>query len=117
MTGIRKKDLKQFKELLLVAKNKILEQFDFDKEQINDLSKKEIGDIVDKAFYAYEKSKTIDMLEKEKKNLQAIEHALIRVEKSTYGKCLLCGKGLDIKRLQAIPWATSCINSAECLNK
>ncbi len=100
--------------MLLSAKAKVLEQLDFDKDQLHDLSKKEIGDIVDRAFYLYEKNKTIEISEKEKEQLEAIDFALLRIEKNTYGKCFKCGKDIAHKRLEAIPWATKCVNPDQC---
>lgn len=35
--------------------------------------------------------------------------ALDRIEKGTYGKCLNCGKEIDKKRLDAIPFTRYCI--------
>ena len=106
---MKKKDLDFFKKILLSAKEEVLKQLVFDKEQFRDLSKKEIGDVVDKAFYLYEKNKAIELLEKEKKRLESIDFALLRIDKSAYGKCFRCGKEIDRKRLEIVPWATMCV--------
>lgn len=42
--------------------------------------------------------------------LQAIDSALGRIEKGTYGKCEHCGNSIDVKRLQAYPEAKFCQN-------
>ncbi len=109
---MKKKDLEHFKKLLLSSREKILEQLNFDKEQLQDLFKKEIGDIVDKAFYQYEKNRTLDISEKEKEKLRAIGRALIRIEKKSYGKCFVCKEEIDKKRLEAIPWTLTCLEHA-----
>jgi DnaK suppressor protein len=41
--------------------------------------------------------------------LAAIDAALKRVEEGTYGICERCGKPIDDARLEALPYATKCI--------
>jgi DnaK suppressor protein len=41
--------------------------------------------------------------------LGAIESALARVEAGTYGMCERCGQAIANERLEALPWATKCI--------
>ncbi|MDX6514567.1 MAG: DnaK suppressor protein, partial [Gaiellaceae bacterium] len=42
--------------------------------------------------------------------LSAIDAALERIEAGTYGLCTRCGKPISIERLEALPWATLCID-------
>ena len=42
--------------------------------------------------------------------LAAIDAALERIEAETYGTCQNCGKPIGDDRLQAIPYATQCID-------
>jgi RNA polymerase-binding protein DksA len=42
--------------------------------------------------------------------LQAINSALTRMESGTYGRCQSCGQPISPERLEAIPWATRCID-------
>ena len=46
--------------------------------------------------------------------LEAIDAALLRIEDGTYGKCVNCGAQIPEERLEAMPWATLCI---ECKRK
>jgi DnaK suppressor protein len=41
--------------------------------------------------------------------LAAIDSALARVEAGTYGNCDRCGEVIGRERLEALPWATKCI--------
>jgi RNA polymerase-binding transcription factor DksA len=41
-----------------------------------------------------------------------IRTALERIENGTYGICVTCGDKINAKRLQALPYATQCINCA-----
>lgn len=42
--------------------------------------------------------------------LQEINSALTRMEAGTYGRCQNCGQPISPERLEAIPWATRCID-------
>jgi len=42
--------------------------------------------------------------------LTAIDDALTRIDAGTFGKCLTCGKEIDRDRLEALPYATQCID-------
>jgi len=42
--------------------------------------------------------------------LAAIDAALVRLESGTYGMCVECGNAIDDDRLEAIPYATKCID-------
>jgi DnaK suppressor protein len=44
--------------------------------------------------------------------LREIERALRRIEDGTYGNCGACGKAVDQRRLQAVPYASLCIACA-----
>jgi RNA polymerase-binding protein DksA len=42
-----------------------------------------------------------------------VRMALFRIEKGTYGTCSECGKQIGLKRLEARPIATRCIDCAD----
>jgi DnaK suppressor protein len=42
--------------------------------------------------------------------LAQVEAALQRLDNGTYGKCVQCGKDINPRRLEALPWATLCID-------
>jgi RNA polymerase-binding protein DksA len=42
--------------------------------------------------------------------LAAIDAALARIENGTYGSCARCGKPIAVERLEALPYATLCID-------
>jgi RNA polymerase-binding transcription factor DksA len=41
--------------------------------------------------------------------LKDIDRALRRIREGTYGKCAICGRDIDEKRLEAVPYAVECI--------
>ncbi|KRG35072.1 MULTISPECIES: TraR/DksA C4-type zinc finger protein [unclassified Psychrobacter] len=48
-----------------------------------------------------------------RQSLIYVENALSRIENGTYGKCEVCGKQIEEQRLQALPYATLCMEHAE----
>jgi RNA polymerase-binding transcription factor len=44
--------------------------------------------------------------------LAAVDAALVRVADGTYGVCEVCGKRIAPERLEAIPWAATCVSCA-----
>ena len=50
------------------------------------------------------------ILDNENELLVEVQQALARIENGTYGICSNCGQPIPEKRLEAIPWATLCVN-------
>lgn len=48
-----------------------------------------------------------------RQSLIYVENALSRIENGTYGKCEVCGEQIEEQRLQALPYATLCMEHAE----
>jgi RNA polymerase-binding protein DksA len=48
--------------------------------------------------------------ENEMRVLAAIDAALKRIDEGTYGRCERCGQEMEEERLEALPWATLCID-------
>lgn len=48
-----------------------------------------------------------------RQSLIYVENALGRIENGTYGECEVCGKVIEEKRLEALPYATLCMEHAE----
>jgi RNA polymerase-binding transcription factor len=48
--------------------------------------------------------------ENEARVLTAIDAALGRIDDGTYGRCERCGREIEAERLEALPWATLCID-------
>ncbi len=49
--------------------------------------------------------------------LTEVEDALKRIEDGTYGRCVVCGRYIPEKRLEAIPWAARCVEDQEQLEQ
>jgi len=47
-----------------------------------------------------------------KQSLTYVNNALSRIENGTYGECTVCGEDIEDKRLEAVPYATLCMEHA-----
>jgi DnaK suppressor protein len=74
------------------------------------------GDLADQASGNNEVHIHLKLKQTDAKILQAIEEALWRMEKGTYGVCRDCGEPIAQARLNAIPWTRVCITCKEKQN-
>ena len=71
------------------------------------------GDMADQASGNNEVHIQLKLKQTDAKILQAIDEALSRVEKGTYGICRDCLEPIAEARLNAIPWTRVCITCKE----
>ena len=71
------------------------------------------GDLADQASGSNEVHIALKLKQTDAKILAAIEEALYRMEKGTYGVCRDCGEAIAPARLSAIPWTRVCITCKE----
>jgi len=64
---------------------------------------------------AYEQEFTLSLMASEEDTLELVEAALERIRAKTYGQCEECGGVIAKKRLEALPFAPTCIRCAERL--
>ena len=74
------------------------------------------GDMADQASGNNEVHIQLKLKQTDAKILQAIEEALSRIVKDTYGVCRDCGEPIAEARLNAIPWTRVCIACKEKQN-
>jgi DnaK suppressor protein len=74
------------------------------------------GDMADQADGNNEVHIQLKLKQTDAKILQAIEEALARLDKATYGTCRDCGEPISPARLHAIPWTRVCITCKEKQN-
>jgi DnaK suppressor protein len=71
------------------------------------------GDMADQAAGNNETHIHLRLKQTDAKILQAIDEALLRIEKGTFGICRDCGEPIAEARLNAIPWTRVCITCKE----
>jgi DnaK suppressor protein len=111
--GLKKKDLKRFRELLIEKRDEILKNAKKTLETDMTLDSDDLADEMDLASSEYLQSFTFRLRGREKTFLKKIDHALSKIEDGTFGICEDCGEPIHIKRLDARPETTLCIRCKE----
>jgi len=66
--------------------------------------------LADTATETYDRELDYTLEENSEHVLAEIDTALKRIDNGTYGTCTNCGKQIPEERLEALPWATLCID-------
>jgi DnaK suppressor protein len=106
-------DLDVFREALLHKKMELVDAAGVRTLQATMENNSRQGDMADQASGNNEVHIALRLRQTDAKILQAIEEALQRIDKGTYGICRDCGNQIAPARLQAIPWTRVCINCKE----
>src|SRR5215831_1411738 len=75
------------------------------------------ADIADRAASSYNKEFLFSQSNNERQLLQMVEVALGRIREGSFGECSNCGKDINPKRLEAVPWAQHCIDCQEKIER
>ncbi len=106
-------DTAPYKEALLRKRGEILSTGGIKPLQTSMETNTRQGDLADQASGNNEVHIQLKLKQTDAKILQAIEEALERLAKGTYGKCRDCGEPVAEQRLNAIPWTRVCITCKE----
>lgn len=104
-----KETLEQFKEQLIAKKEEILAEVGKTLNEMTDQTTN-IPDPNDRATVESGRSFELRIRDRERKLLSKIEEALVRIEDGEFGVCDGCGEEIGIKRLEARPVTTLCID-------
>src|SRR5688572_32120151 len=112
-TGLKKKDLKRFRDILLARKKEILRNAQRTLSTDMTLDTDDLPDEMDLASSEYLQSFTFRLRGREKTFLKKIDLALAKIDEGTFGICEDCGEPIHMKRLEARPEAGLCIRCKE----
>jgi DnaK suppressor protein len=109
-------DVQEHKQALLRKRTEILGTGGMKPLQASMENNTRQGDMADQASGNNEVHIQLKLKQTDAKILQAIEEALGRIDKGTYGMCRDCGEPIADARLRAIPWTRVCITCKEKQN-
>ncbi len=75
------------------------------------------ADIADRAASSYNKEFLFSQSNNDRQLLMMVDGALARIREGNFGECISCGKEINAKRLEAVPWTRHCIECQEKLEK
>ena len=106
------KHLEYFRSKLIAWKEKLIKEAQETMSHLKEDSLNE-PDIIDKASKEIETASELRTRDRYRKLITKIDHALERIKNGTYGYCEDTGEPIGIKRLEARPVATLCIDAQE----
>ncbi len=119
-TKLSAKELRMYRERLLEYRAQLLVDLGaIEKEALDanaDISHMPIH-MADVGSDAYDQDLKLGMAASERKRINDIEAAIVRIKKKTYGVCHLTGERIPDARLQAKPWAKYTLESAEKIER
>jgi len=74
-------------------------------------------DIAYRAASSYTKEFLFSQSNNDRQILQMVDGALARIREGSFGECISCGKEINAKRLEAVPWTRHCIECQEKLEQ
>lgn len=122
---MNKKDREHFKSVLMQMRRELSGQIDQAKEtDMNATVRDAAGDhsgysfhMADQGTDSMEREKTCFYAQRDNHALQDVIDALDRIESGTFGACVECGEKINSERLEAVPYATLCVQCKSNLEK
>lgn len=106
-------NVQTYRDALVKKRDEIIESGGIKPLQASMENNTRQGDMADQASGNNEVHIALKLKQTDAKILTAIEEALQRIDKGTYGVCRDCGNPIAEARLQAIPWTRVCITCKE----
>ena len=113
-------DTDRFHEALVKERNQLrsqIEHHDIGNSSLTDetgelMSSSADNHLADTASETFERELDEGLEEGALRRLREVDEALARIADGTYGTCAVCGREIPSERLEAVPWATLCIDDA-----
>ena len=105
----RKDSFVSMRQILLKRRDALRSALAGDLSLLKELRGQSTGDVVDAALDSVQDELSSQLAEVESRELASIENALERMRAGKYGVCEGCGCKIPVARLNALPYATYCI--------
>ena len=102
-----------FKCELQEERNKLTRAIDSIHKEIRTLADSGPDDLTDECSGSSSKETVFASHSRNRTQLREVELALKRLAAGDFGICTACGGDIGLKRLQALPWASTCIECQE----
>ena len=105
---MKKRDFNHLKKILTEQLNSLLKQ---GSDTVTGGRSQEgaFSDLMDRASYEETQGNFLRIRDRESRLIDKIRNALECIEDGTYGICEICGEDISLKRLEARPVTTKCI--------
>jgi len=106
----RKDAIESMRQILLKRRDALRKALAGDLSMLNELKDTAAGDLIDAALDSSYNELSSQLAEVESRELRHVELALERIREGDYGLCERCSQKIPVARLNALPYATSCID-------
>ena len=106
----RKDAILNMRQILVKRRDALRKALAGDLSLLKELRAQTSGDMVDAALDSVQDEISSQLAEVESRELARIEYALERMKEGQFGICEGCGANIPMARLNALPYATYCIN-------
>ena len=109
-----KKELDEFKDLIIIKRNKAIEELKESKKRTDDARNNNSVNAIYSSHMAdastdqQEMEKNYYWMDRDKKFIQYLNRALEMIEDGTFGICITCGVLIGKERLEEVPHTSSC---------
>ena len=107
-------NLEQARAALLAERQRLMVELG---QPIENPSQMTYGSQAAAASQVFEQQRDLALRDRSRMELSRVEAALRSIEDGTYGTCTNCGNPIGVERLEAIPWAATCIDCARKLGR
>jgi DnaK suppressor protein len=98
------------REVLIKRRDALRKALAGDLSLLKELREQSVGDVIDAALDSAQDEISSQLAEVESRELANIEKALELMREGSYGLCEHCNNKIPLARLNALPYATSCID-------
>ncbi len=106
----RKDSILKLHSLLILRRDALRQALAGDLSLLRSLPEQTGGDVVDAALDAAQDEISSKLAEVESREIVQIETAIERFHEGTYGDCDICNGKIPLARLNALPYAMTCID-------
>jgi len=114
---MEKKKLETFKKRLELRQQQLRHMVTRNQQDGRAADEEATQDVADRAASSYTKEFLFSQSNNDRQLLNMVEGALARIREGSFGECVSCGKEINSKRLEAVPWARHCIECQEKAEK
>lgn len=110
--SITQADLERYRQRLLAAQDDLVRKLERKVEEARTTSDDQ-ADPVDQGRIDELRDQFLELAETDAATLAQIRDALRRLDEGTFGRCIVDGKPIERKRLDAVPWTPYCARHQE----
>jgi DnaK suppressor protein len=117
LESMEKKKLEYFRKRLETRQQELRRTVSRIEQDGRTVDEDSAQDVADRAASSYTKEFLFSQSNNDRQILAMVENALSRIREGSFGECISCGKEINPKRLEAVPWTRHCIDCQEKLEQ